>query len=108
MAGVAILLGVAVWLAPVLGPKPAAASRVETKAMLLPQVRTIIEQRCVTCHSAQLASKGVLLDTPELMAQHAQQIYQQAVVLKAMPINNATQITEAERAVLGRGYQAAP
>ncbi|MES2090144.1 MAG: urate hydroxylase PuuD [Pseudomonadota bacterium] len=108
VAGVAILLGVAVWLAPVIGPKPAAASRVETKAMLLHQVRAIIEQRCVTCHSAQLANKGVLLDTPELIAQHAQQIYQQAVVLKAMPINNATQITEAERAVLGRWYQATP
>jgi len=47
-----------------------------------------------------------MLHTPELMTQHAQQIYQQAVVLKAMPMNNATQITEAERDVVRRWYEA--
>jgi uncharacterized membrane protein len=33
-------------------------------------------------------------------------VYQQAVVLKAMPLNNATRITDAERAVLRRWYEA--
>jgi uncharacterized membrane protein len=37
---------------------------------------------------------------------NAPQMYQQAVVLKAMPLNNATQITEAERNVLKRWYEA--
>jgi len=50
----------------------------------------------------------MMLHTPLLIEQHAQQIYQQAVVLKAMPMNNATQITDDERALLGRWYQAAP
>ena len=57
------------------------------------------------CHNAALAQKGVALHTLPLIEQHAQQIYQQAVVLKAMPMNNATQITDAERAVLGRWFE---
>ena len=35
----------------------------------------------------------VRLDTPELIAKNAQALYQQAVVAKTMPLNNATQIT---------------
>ena len=33
-------------------------------------------------------------------------IYQQAVVLKLMPMNNATGITDAERALIGRWFEA--
>jgi uncharacterized membrane protein len=33
-------------------------------------------------------------------------VYQQVVVSKAMPMNNATQITEAERAVIGAWFVA--
>jgi uncharacterized membrane protein len=64
----------------------------------------VISQRCVLCHNAALANKGVSLHTPALIDQHAQQIYQQAVVLKNMPMNNATQITDAERAVLSAWF----
>ena len=38
------------------------------------------------------------------MAKNAQMMYQQAVVLKTMPLNNATQITDAERALIGRWF----
>ncbi|TBO33009.1 hypothetical protein EYS42_04955 [Aquabacterium lacunae] len=111
-AGAALLLGVAVWLAP--APQPAAAgasagsaaASAPTAASLLPQVQGIITQRCVMCHNAQLANKGVMLHEPALIEQHAQGIYQQAVVLKAMPMNNATGITDAERALLGQWFQA--
>ena len=44
------------------------------------------------------------LDSPEALTQHAQAVYQQAVVLKAMPLNNATQITDAERATLASWF----
>jgi uncharacterized membrane protein len=60
----------------------------------------VIEQRCVLCHNAQLAQKNVALHTPQLIGKHAQQIYQQAWVQKLMPMNNATQITDAEREML--------
>ena len=52
-----------------------------------------------------MISKNVQLHTPALIVQHAQAINQQAVVLKAMPMNNATQITDAERALLGQWVQ---
>jgi uncharacterized membrane protein len=71
------------------------------------QVQAIVSQRCVMCHNAQLANKGVALHQPELIDQHAQRIYQQVAVLKAMPLNNATQITDAERAVVAQWYLSA-
>jgi uncharacterized membrane protein len=99
---------VAVWLAPAPGPATPVAALSETPAQRLALVQNVIEQRCLMCHNAQLASKGVRLDSPEALNQHAQNIYQQAVVLKAMPMNNATQITDAERAVLARWFKSLP
>jgi uncharacterized membrane protein len=84
------------------------AAKVLSEAELFTQVQGIVSQRCQMCHNAQLANKGVALHEPDLIRQHAQQIYQQAVVLKAMPMNNATQITEAERATLGAWFKAIP
>jgi uncharacterized membrane protein len=43
-----------------------------------------------------------MLDTPEHIAANAQKIYVQAVASHAMPLGNATNITLAERATLGR------
>ncbi len=45
------------------------------------------------------------MHTPELIKQHAQAVYQQTVVLKLMPQNNATQITDAERALIQRWFE---
>jgi uncharacterized membrane protein len=107
MASALIMLGVGVWLAP--APAPSApAAKVQSEAELFTQVQGIVTQRCQMCHNAQLANKGVALHEPDLIRQHAQQIYQQAVVLKAMPMNNATQITEAERATLAAWFKALP
>jgi uncharacterized membrane protein len=58
------------------------------------------------CHNEQVISKNIQLHTPELIAKNAQAMYQQAVVLKTMPMSNATQITDAERAALGRWFEA--
>ena len=73
----------------------------------LAQVQAVVEQRCVLCHNAQVQQKNVALHTPELIRQHAQNVYQQAVVLKLMPMNNATQITDDERALIKRWYESA-
>ncbi|MEO5688765.1 MAG: hypothetical protein ABIR54_15525, partial [Burkholderiaceae bacterium] len=70
------------------------------------QVQGIVKERCSLCHNAQLAIKGIRLDAPEQILAHAAQVYQQAVVLKAMPLNNATRITDAERGVLKQWYEA--
>ena len=74
--------------------------------MAFADVKTVIDQRCALCHNAQVQSKNVALHTPELLQQHAQAVYQQAVVLKLMPMNNATQITDAERVLIQRWYEA--
>ena len=116
VAGCVVLLGVVIWLAPaprlaaVAKPADAPSAPLASAPMdpLLSQVRGIVQQRCVMCHNADLANKGVMLHTPELITQHQQQIYQQVVMLRAMPMNNATRITEDERGVLAKWYQAGP
>jgi uncharacterized membrane protein len=69
-------------------------------------LQPVIEQRCVTCHNAQVATKNVALHTPDALRQHAQAVYQQTVVLKLMPMNNATGITDDERDLIRRWFEA--
>jgi uncharacterized membrane protein len=104
VAGTVLLLAIAWWAAPAPPPPadPAAAVQPATHAAVV----QVLEQRCLMCHNAQLASKNVALHTPELLRQHAQAVMQQTVVLRAMPMNNATQITEAERALIRRWFEA--
>jgi uncharacterized membrane protein len=66
----------------------------------------VLDARCVLCHNAQVQNKGVALHTPELAARHAAAIHQQAVLQRTMPLNNATQMSEAERTVLARWFAA--
>jgi uncharacterized membrane protein len=100
--GTVLLLALAVWLAPKPQPKAAAGAAAPTMA----EVKAVMEQRCTLCHNAQVQQKNVALHTPELIKQHAQNVYQQVVVLKLMPMNNATQITDAERALIQRWFEA--
>jgi uncharacterized membrane protein len=101
IVGVLIMGGLVVWLA----PRPRPLTSIGASAVQFSEVRAVIAQRCVLCHNEQIVSKNVQLHTPALIAQHAQQIYQQAVVQKTMPLNNATQITDDERALLGRWFE---
>ena len=100
-AGVALLLGVGVALAPSAPPASAGPAGPVTFA----EVKAVIDQRCVLCHNAQVQQKNVALHTPEMVMQHAAAIHQQVVVLRAMPLNNATQITDAERGVIRRWFE---
>jgi len=67
-------------------------------------VQKVLEQRCYMCHGAAVQQKNVRVDTPDQVALHAQGIYQQVVAAKTMPLNNATQMTDAERALIGRWF----
>jgi uncharacterized membrane protein len=69
-------------------------------------MRALVEQRCLVCHNAQVQQKNVALHTPALLQQHALSVYQQVSVLKLMPMNNATQVTEAERELVRRWWEA--
>ena len=101
--GTAFILALAVWRLPA-PPSPAAAAAAAAPATLA-QVKAVVDQRCVLCHNAQTQQKNVDLHTPELIHQHAQQIYQQVVVLKLMPFGNATQMTDDERALFKRWFE---
>ena len=104
IVGTAMLVAMVVWLAP--PPMSAEAKAAAELPVRIAEVRAVIEQRCAMCHNAELQSKNVALHTPELLKQHAQAVYQQAVVLKLMPMNNATQMTDAERALIRRWFDA--
>jgi uncharacterized membrane protein len=71
--------------------------------------RHVIDRRCGACHSAQpsdltfgAAPAGVMFDTPEQIAARAARIRERAVVSRTMPPANKTNITDTERALLGR------
>ncbi len=120
-AGVAILAAVAFAIAPRPAPKPAPAPVTDAAVAAAPvaatpdiaKVQQIITERCASCHAATptqpgfaAAPAGIALDTIELTRQHAVKVHQQAVVLKAMPIGNMTNMTDDERALLGAWFAA--
>ncbi len=108
VVGVAVVAGLSFWLMPARpsAEQLAAAQAVAARPVGYADVRAVIDQRCAMCHNAQVQQKNVALHTSELLKQHAQNVYQQTAVLKAMPMNNATQITEAERELVRRWFQA--
>ena len=99
--GCAMLAAVAVALMP--APQPVLAA---SPLPAFADVQAIVTQRCVMCHGPVVQSKNVRLDSGAAISKHAQAIYQQVVMLKQMPMNNATGITEAERATIGRWFAA--
>ncbi|MBQ5940070.1 urate hydroxylase PuuD [Massilia sp. AB1] len=110
-AGVALLLGLAVAIAPK-APVQSRTAAGEDAAARFAAVRTIVDQRCVACHAQQptqpgfaTAPSGVMLHTPELVHQNAARIYQQTVQTKAMPLANLTNMTDVERAQIAAWFE---
>ena len=87
-------------------PVPPAAVAKAGPPPTFAQVQAIVVERCQMCHNAAMPSKNVRLDSTEALAAQAQQVYQQVVVLKLMPLNNATGITDAERTQIRRWFEA--
>lgn len=106
----AIFLAVAVVIA------PAMADTGTDEPVTFAEIRAIIDQRCVVCHSARPTSEtftsapaGVMFDTNTQIATMAPRIYQRAAVTKDMPFANQTNITEEERALIAAWFdQGAP
>lgn len=72
-------------------------------------VRSIINNRCLTCHSMyptddvfRVAPNGLTLDTPEQIVRAAPRILERAAVQRTMPPANKTGMTDEERATLRR------
>ncbi len=115
LAGMAVIIGVIVWLKPAQQVPAVSAVGVAAKVASsttsspnLVAVQAVVEQRCLMCHGAQVQMKNVRLDSPENLKVHAQNVYQQVVVSKAMPMNNSTGITDAERLLIKQWFEAGP
>jgi uncharacterized membrane protein len=72
-------------------------------------VQQIVAARCQPCHSQHPTYSGisapplgVALDTPEEIRAQAARIQQLAVSSTAMPLGNATKMTQDERDLLGQ------
>jgi uncharacterized membrane protein len=65
-------------------------------------VQAIVEKRCAPCHSGPSAPQGIRFTTRASIESRAAQIKQQAVDSNAMPLGNATHMTQAERDTLAR------
>jgi len=96
-ASVIILLGAAFMTAP---EKPGSCKSEVSFA----EVNSIIQNRCVSCHSAKptditytAAPNGVMYDTPQDIVKMKDKIMQRVVITKTMPQNNKTNITQKER-----------
>ena len=102
-AGVALLAVLIVLMA----PKAVDASGDKVS---MASVRKVVEQRCVTCHATQptqpgfaQAPKGVVLQTPEQIGQHAAKMAE-TVASGYMPLGNLTGITDDERKLIATWY----
>jgi uncharacterized membrane protein len=103
--GLLLIAGVVAALAPAHpgnsgGAAPANPAAVEAR---FSAIRSIVEQRCVPCHSSaptlagfNAAPNGVLLDTPERLLARTTQMQTQ-LSTGVMPIGNLTHMTDAER-----------
>ena len=89
--------------------RPDEAEPAGTAAVPFAQVAAIVEQRCAACHSMTPTNSsfssppaGIAFDTPEQIRTRAAAIEEQAVRTRAMPLGNVTEMTDAERELLGR------
>lgn len=76
------------------------------------EVNMLLKTHCSSCHSATptsedftVAPKNILFDTEQDILRHATNIYQQVVEYEAMPLGDATAMTDSERAKIGKWYE---
>lgn len=84
------------------------ASAARASDVSFAEAQAIVEQRCLPCHSPHPSEPGfsapplgVTFTSPQNMKRFAARIKTRAVVLKTMPLGNATHITPQERQLLG-------
>ena len=102
----------ALGLAAAMAPAPGSLA-VGAGASDFTTVRNIVDSRCLVCHATAPAYPGVLtpprgltFDDPARIRAEASSIYEQVVLTRHMPLRNATAMTDAERSVIGRWFQA--
>ncbi|MBU3654650.1 MAG: urate hydroxylase PuuD [Limnohabitans sp.] len=103
VVGVLLILAVIISLRP--APVASSASAQPSAPVTAAQVQAVLNERCISCHGAQVQMKNIRLDSADALKLNAQNVYQQAVVTRQMPLNNATQITEDERQLIARWFK---
>ena len=75
------------------------------------KVQSIIQERCVSCHSDKPTFSGIVAppagisyDKSEDILLNVEKIYQQVVISKIMPLGNITQMTQEERDAIAQWY----
>jgi len=104
LAGVAAILALIVWLRPD-APLVSAGGSAAARPLRYADLQPVLAQRCYLCHGEKVQMKNVRLDSAQYVKAYAQYMYQQAVVLKLMPMNNATGITDAERLLIKQWFE---
>jgi uncharacterized membrane protein len=99
-ASVIVLLAAAFLTAP---PAPGVCR----DSISISEVNTIVEKRCISCHSSRPSDpaytsppNGVKYETPADLARLKDKILQRVVITKTMPLNNKTNMTEKEREMI--------
>jgi mono/diheme cytochrome c family protein len=107
VAGSALLLVAAF----IVRPEPAQAAAAGTPAADPARALAIVHARCTPCHAEKPSFAGIvappggiLLQTADDLDRLADRVHQQSVVLRAMPLGNLTNLTDAERAELASWY----
>jgi uncharacterized membrane protein len=105
----AFALAVAALLGPWIPPTVTAELAPQDRAALMPTITS----RCVPCHARTPTQpgiaappQGIVLEEPGQVRANARRIYQQVVVLKAMPLANQTNMTAEERELIARWFRA--
>lgn len=110
VAALVIIAIVAAVVAP-RGSRGVPAPAETAQAVSFGEVRRIIQERCVTCHSstpthptAPVPAAGVVFDTSQDISAWAVRIHERTVVTKTMPLANLTQMTDGEREALAQWF----
>ena len=107
-----LLVGAGIFVLIALMTLPESRPTLDTvKSVSIENVRSVIHERCTVCHSAapvrtefQVAPGGIVMDTDEQINTLASRIYTTTVATRSMPIGNLSQMTEAERQLIGDWY----
>lgn len=107
-----LLVGAGIFVLIALMTLPESRSTLDTvKSVSIENVRSVIHERCTVCHSAapvhtdfRVAPGGIVMDTDEQINTLASRIYTTSVATRSMPIGNLSQMTEAERQLIGDWY----
>ncbi|MBM2823428.1 MAG: hypothetical protein HW413_2174 [Thermoleophilia bacterium] len=88
------VVALAIWL------EPDSSAPAPTEPVSTAEIRSVIAERCATCHSGVSAPLGIQLETAEQIEARANDIERQAALTRAMPPGNATGMTDKERELL--------